>query len=526
MRRRAVLLLIVGSLALGGLLLGQGGESYDVVIRNGRVLDGTGNPWQYADIGIRAGRIVAMGRLGQAESKVAIDAAGLLVAPGFIDVHTHAGPGLAGALNHAQPLLAQGITTAIVNPDGGGPTDIAAQRANYEKLGTGVNVAMFVPHGSVRQAVLGMADGAPNEAELARMVDLVRQGMKAGAIGLSSGLYYAPGSYSPLEEVIAMARAAAEGGGAYQSHIRDESDYSIGLLASIDEVIRVAEEAKLPGIVTHMKALGKTSWGMAAAAVMRVENARARGVAVYADQYPYEASSTGLVGALVPRWAEVGGQDQLRKRLDGQEREKLAADIRTNIERRGGPHTLFIARYEPDPSIEGKNLAQLAEAAGKAPDVVVMDLLRRGDAGVVSFNMNDRDIEQIMRQPWTMTCTDGDLVPMGEGKPHPRGYGAFARKLRVYVRERAVIDWAFAVRSMTSLPATVYGMKDRGILAHNAWADILLFDPEKIGDRATYQEPHQLSQGILYALVNGELVIDQGRFTNKLPGKIVVPQRR
>jgi len=507
-------------------MMPQGGEPFDVIIRGGSVLDGTGNPWMYADLGIRAGRIVGMGNLKDARAARILDATGLLVTPGFIDVHSHAGPGLSGNLRHAQPLLAQGITTAVVNPDGEGPVDIAAQRAIYQRNGIGVNAALLVPHGAVRQAVLGMADRDPTQSELAQMVQRVKDGMKAGAIGLSSGLYYAPGSYSKTEEVVAMARAAAEGGGVYTSHIRDEADYSIGVVAAVQEVIRIAEEAQLPGIVSHMKALGKASWGLSMALTTRIDLARARGVQVYADQYPYEASGTGFGGALVPRWAQVGGDEELLKRIRGPERARVASDITTNIGRRGGPGSLVISRFEPDPSIEGKSLADLSESMKKSATEVVLDLIQRADASLVSFNMFEKDIEHIMRQDYTMTCTDGDLVPMGEGKPHPRAYGAFPRKLRVYVRERGIIDWPFAIRSMTSLPASVFGMKDRGLLRLNAWADILVFDRDKVRDLATYTDPHQLSQGIVHILVNGDVVMDGGNFTGKFPGKIVVPERQ
>jgi N-acyl-D-aspartate/D-glutamate deacylase len=307
----------------------------------------------------------------------------------------------------------------------------------------------------------------------------------------------------------------------HQSHIRDESDYNIGLLASLDELVRISEEAKLPGVVTHLKALGKNSWGLAYAATMRIDGARQRGVEIFADQYPYEASSTSIIGAIVPRWAQIGGDEELRKRLDGPDRDRLARGIETNIERRGGPATIVIARYAPDPSIEGKHLAELAQAKGSTPVEVVFDILRRGNAGVVSFNMTDRDIEHIMQQPYTMTCTDGDLVPMGEGKPHPRAYGSFPRKLRVFVRERGVVDWAFAIRSMTSLPAAVYRMEGRGLLRPGAWADVLVFDSEKVRDLATYQQPHQLSRGFEQVLINGELVLDGGQFTGNLPGRII-----
>lgn len=496
-------------------------QPFDILIRGGRVLDGSGNPWVRADVGVRGGRIVAVGRLDGAAATRTIDARDRYVTPGFIDVHSHAGEGLAEGLNHAQPVLAQGITTVVVNPDGGGPVDVAAQRARYESRGIGVNAGLFVPHGSIRRQVLGMEDRAPTPAELEKMVALVRAGMKAGAVGLSSGLYYAPGSYARTEEVIAMARAAGEYGGVYSSHIRDEGDYSVGVVAAVDEVIRIAEEARLPGIVSHMKALGHASWGLSLASLMRIDAARARGVEVWADQYPYEASGTSITGALVPRWAQVGGDDALRKRATGAERGRLRDEIRANIARRGGAASLQISRFAPDPSLEGKTLADLAQATGESPEEVALDLLARGGASLVSFNMNERDIEQIMTRPYTMTCTDGDLVPMGEGKPHPRAYGAFPRKLRVYVRERQVVDWPFAIRSMTHLPAAVFGLEDRGQLRPGAWADILIFDPARVTDKATYTDPHQLSEGIDTILVNGVLVRDEGTFTGALPGKVV-----
>jgi N-acyl-D-amino-acid deacylase len=504
----------------------QPSTPFDVLIRNGRVLDGTGSPWQAADLGIRGGRIAAVGRLGDAAAARVIDAAGLTVTPGFIDVHSHASSGLAGSLKEGRPLLAQGITTVMLNPDGGGPVDLKTQRAGYEQRGVGVNVALYVPHGSIRREVLAMADRAPTAAELARMVGLARAGMQAGAIGLSSGLYYAPGSYAKTDEVIALAKVAAEFGGVYESHVRDEADYTVGVVAAVQEVIRVAEEAKLPAVVAHMKALGPASWGLSKTLVANIQQARDRGLEVYADQYPYEASGTGLEAALVPRWAEVGGAEELRKRIDGSARARLATEMAANLERRGGAKSLVISRYQPDASLEGQSLDEVARAMHMAPVEAAMTLIMRGGAGVVSFNMSEPDIELIMRQPFTMTCTDGDLVPAGQGKPHPRGNGAFARKLRLYVRERGVVDLPFAIRSMTSLPATVYGMKDRGLLRAGAWADVLVFDPAKVRDAATYQDPHQMSEGIQYAIVNGVLVEDAGHFTGKLPGKVITPERR
>jgi N-acyl-D-aspartate/D-glutamate deacylase len=517
---------IFTTLLLVTALPGAQQPAFDILIVNGRVLDGTGNPWIGADIAVRGGRIVAMGDLAGQPATRTIDARRRSVTPGFIDVHSHAREGLEGELNRGEPLLAQGITTAMLNPDGGGPVELGLVRRTFETRGVGVNTALFVPHGSIRQQVLGMDDRAPTASELSKMVVLVRAGMKAGGIGLSSGLYYAPGSYSQTEELIALAKAAGEHGGVYSSHIRDEGDYNIGVVAAVEEVIRIAEEGQLPGVVSHMKALGVASWGLSMASLMRIDQARARGVQVWADQYPYEASGTSITGALVPRWAQVGGNDALRKRAIGADRGRLREEVRQNIARRGGAAALQISRFAPDPSIEGKTIADLAQASGESPEEVALDLLARGGAGLVSFNMSERDIEQIMKQTYTMTSTDGDLVPMGAGKPHPRAYGAFPRKLRVYVRERSVVDWPFAIRSMTHLPAMVFGVKDRGQLRVGAWADVLVFDPERITDKGTYADPHHLSEGIDTVLVNGVLVRDEGTFTGALPGKFVTPERR
>ncbi len=485
-----------------------------------------GNPWIRADVAVMGDRIAAVGSLSAATAAKVIDARGLALAPGFIDVHSHAGGGLATeALKHGQPVLAQGITTVLVNPDGGGPTDLNEQRARYAKQGIGLNVGLMVPHGSIRRDVMAMTDRDPNDAELAKMVEMVGAGMRAGAFGLSSGLYYAPGSYSKTAEVVAMAKAAAPFGGVYSSHIRDEADYSIGLMAAVQEVITIAEEGGLIGVVSHVKALGPASHGLSMAIVERIEAARSRGVQVYSDQYPYEASGTGITGALIPRWAQVAGRDALLRRIRGDERKRILEEVRINIARRGGADTLVISRFSIDPSIEGKSLAELAGRAGTSAEELALDLLQKGDASLVSFNMSERDIELLMKQPWNMTSTDGDLVPMGQGKPHPRAYGAFPRKLRRYVRDRGVIDLPFAIRSMTSLPAQVFAMKDRGQIRAGAFADIVLFDPEKVNDAATYQEPHQLAEGMTHIVVNGVLVREDGRFSTALPGRVLSLER-
>ncbi|NLG60724.1 MAG: amidohydrolase family protein, partial [Candidatus Cloacimonetes bacterium] len=337
-------------------------QPYDILLRGARVLDGTGNPWYEADVAIRGDRIAGIGDLGDARAAVIVDATGLFVAPGFIDAHSHAGGSLADPeLSAAAPLLMQGITTVFVNPDGGGPVDLVEQRREIEAARPGVNVALLVPHGSVRGEVLGMADRAPDAAELERMRQLVRAGMEAGAFGLSSGPFYAPGSYAKTDELIELARIASEYGGAYTSHIRDESDYTIGVVAAVDEVIQVAREAELPGVVTHIKALGPRVWGFGAALVHRIDRAREQGIEVYADQYPYEASSTSLSAALLPRWAQAGGRDSLRSRLDDpQTRARIREEALDNLDRRGGADRIMFGRYAPDAAIEGRTLAEVA----------------------------------------------------------------------------------------------------------------------------------------------------------------------
>lgn len=519
----AVLLLsiiLTGSRTAGQQPAAEG--RFDLIIINGRVMDGSGNPWFRADIGIANGRIAALGRLDRARAARVIDAGDRYVTPGFIDVHTHAGPGLAReGLRQAQPLLAQGVTTIVANPDGGGPIDLAKQRADLERGGTGVNVLLLIGHGSVRSAAMGGAvNRKPSEDEMGRMEEMVRAAMRDGAYGLSSGIYYVPGSFATTDEIIALARVAGESGGLYTSHIRDEGNYNVGVVASVQEVIRVAEEAGVIGIVTHMKALGPDSWGLSVACTTRIDQARARGVQVFADQYPYEASSTSLVAALLP--GQEGGREALVKRIaDPATRMTLAAMVRENFRRRGGPASLVIAFYAPDRTLEGKSVAEIAAARGAAPEDAVLDLVARGDAGIVSFNMSEADIAHIMRQPYTMTSSDGDLVPMGSGRPHPRNNGAFARKLAVYVRERGVVSLESAIRSATSLSATVFGLSDRGVIRPGAWADLAIFDLKEVRDRATYLDPHQLATGMTYVLVNGQVAVEDGKFTGAMAGSVL-----
>jgi N-acyl-D-amino-acid deacylase len=524
MKRGVTFLLFV---LVPALVASQAQPSFDVLIQNGRVMDGSGNPWLRADVGIRGGVIAAVGHLRGAQVATVIDAADRIVAPGFIDVHSHAAEGITRpALRQAQPLIAQGITTIVANPDGGGPADLAAQRKELEAGGTGPNVALLIGHGRVRSAVMGGANRAPTPEELDRMRTLVRTAMEQGAFGLSSGLFYTPGSYARTEEVVELTRVAAQYGGVYTSHIRDEADYNIGVVAAVQEVIRIAEEAGTIGIVSHAKALGPDNWGLAHAIVQRIATARERGVQVFADQYPYEASSTSLRAALLPDGVPTPTSEQLAnvEALTGEARalfERAERVATENLRRRGGAAAILIAHYRPEPALEGKSLEQIASAKKQPPVRTALELIARQSPSIVSFNMSEDDIAVIMRQPFTMTSSDGGLVAIGEGKPHPRNYGTFARKLQRYVRERGTITLEHAIRSMTSLPAAVFGMKDRGVIREGAAADIVIFDPEKVVERSTYVEPHQLAEGMAYVLVNGQAVIADGRFTTAMPGKVL-----
>ena len=498
-------------------------EPFDVLITGARVFDGTGNPWRGADVAVRGDRIVAIGALGDHPATRVIDASGLILTPGFIDTHSHAAAGLSRpGLSTALPLLTQGITTVVVNPDGGGEIDLASQAVALLADGLGVNVGQLVPHGSIRREIVGGVDRPPTAAELEQMRQLTREGMQAGGLGLSSGLFYAPGSYAVTEELIALARVVGEVGGVYQSHIRDESDYDVGVIAAVDEVVRIAWEAGVTGIVSHIKLLGPRVWGLSETLVQNLNAARAAGVAVFADQYPYEASGTGIVGALVPRWALVGGEDDLRERLSrAADRAKLRADMLENLARRGGADRLQFRRHEPDTSIEGRLLSEVAAERGVEPVDLCLELLGAGGAGLVSFNMSPEEVALLMRQPWTMTASDGGLVPLGDGVPHPRNYGTFPRKLARYALEREILSLPDAIRGMTSLPASVYGIPGRGLIAIGASADIALLDPVRLQDLATYEKPHQLSQGVEYLFVNGVLAIDAGQPTNALAGRML-----
>ncbi|MDQ3948957.1 MAG: amidohydrolase family protein, partial [Gemmatimonadota bacterium] len=467
---------------------------FDLLIRGGQVVDGTGAPARVADVGIRGDRIVFVGRANASDVRPTrtIDATGLVVAPGFVDPHAHVLEDLSSAEGRANvPYLMQGVTTVVTGNDGSGPVDVAGTLALWERHQIGTNAALLVGHGSVRRRVLGMSDAAPTAEQLDSMRALVARAMEAGALGLSSGLYYAPGSYGSTEEVIELAKVAARAGGVYDSHLRDESSYTIGLLAAVDEAIRIGREAAIPVNISHIKALGADVWGLSDSVIARIRAARAAGVRVTADQYPYLASGSNVGASLLPRWAEAGGGDSLRARLtDPASRVRIVAEMERNLVRRGGPASLLITASR-ESSLVGKTLERIAAERGVAPVQAAVDIVLAGGAAVASFNMAERDVEMFMRQDFVMTGSDGSTG-------HPRKYGTFPRKLREYVFSRGVLTLPDAIRRSSGLAAETFGIRNRGRLADGYYADVIVFDPATVADRATYEDPTRLAVGMRY----------------------------
>lgn len=502
---------------------------YDVLIRGGTVFDGTGSAGRRADVAITGDRIVKVGTIpASAIADTVVDATGKIVAPGFIDVHSHAAPGIeTPELAAALPIIYQGVSTVVINPDGKGPADLAPQFARIRALTPGVNLVPLIGHNAVREAVMGLANRDPSPEELARMQQLVANAMDLGAFGISSGPFYIPGKYSKTPELIALARVAARYPGAvHTSHIRDESSYDIGVLAAIAELIDVSRQTGIRGIVTHMKMLGPSVWGKSAEAIRMIGAARAEGLSIWADQYPYTASGSNLASALVPDWAQEGGAQALAQRLqDPAQRAKIRAAMAPNLALRGGAATIQIRSYAAEPGLEGKRLDAIASARGQEPLDTVIDMLIKGGAKTVSFNMSDADVDAIMQQPWTMTSTDGALVKFGEGAEHPRAYGTFPRKIRLYVLERPVLSMAQAIHAATGLPAQVFGIEGRGVLRKGAFADVLIFDPATIRDTATYDKPHAYAEGVGYLFINGRAAVFRGKATPDRFGRLLLRKR-
>jgi N-acyl-D-amino-acid deacylase len=488
-------------------------QDLDLIIRGGSLIDGSGSAATRADIGIKGDRIVFVGTgtgTGR-KAKREIDATGLIVTPGFIDPHTHTAGDLSDPRrSRNEAYLMQGVSTVATGNDGDSPTAIGATLAKWTQQGIGTNAALFIGQGTVRREVMGMSDAKPTPEQLDRMKALVDTAMKEGAIGISTGLYYAPGSFSTTEEVIELSRIAAQHGGIYDTHMRDESSYSIGLLASVRETIRIGQEAHLPVMISHIKALGVDVWGQSSDVIALIDQARKAGVNVTASQYPYTASGTSVTAALVPRWAEADGA-LLKNLADPTVRARLTAEMNRNLERRGGADSLLMTSSR-DKTIVGKTLAAIAKERNESPVDAAIEIVKGGGSDVASFNMKESDIEAFMRQPWVMTCSDGS-----EG--HPRKYGTYPRKLRQYVYDKHVISLESAIRSNTSLPAATLGLKDRGLLKPGYFADVLVFDPKTFNERATYQSPRVLATGVRFLTVNGQLAIDDGSLTTTLAGR-------
>lgn len=481
----------------------------DLIIRGGTIFTGSAAPF-VGDVAVTGDRITAVGpHLRQPATRV-IDARGLIVAPGFIDPHAHLGGQLAGEDAEARLVpgfLMQGVTTALIGNDGGGEVDVAAVLASARQRPVGINYAAYVGFGSVRRAVIGDADRAPMPEELARMRQLVATAMCGGAVGLSTGLFYAPQSFAATEEVVALAREAGSRGGIYDSHIRDESSYSIGLAAAVDEAIAVGREARLPVNISHIKALGVDVHGQAPAIIARVEAAQRAGQRVTADQYPWSASGTSLAASLVPRWAHDGGRAAMLLRFDDPAvAQRLRAEMAENLRRRGGAASLLITEGPH----RGKRLAEIA--AGGDPIEAAIAVIRIDDTSVASFNQTEEDIEAFMRRPWVMTGSDAS-------GGHPRAYGSFARKYALYVRERGVLSLRDFIHRSTALPADTFGIADRGRLRAGAFADIVLFDPDSFAARSTYEEPTLLATGVRTVLVNGVVAVDNGALTRAAAGR-------
>lgn len=530
---------LLGTALLAVLVAGCGGDAppagddaaaYDLVIAGGTVVDGTGAPGVRADVGVRGDRIVAVGDLAGAAALRTIDASGQVVAPGFVDLHTHLDPLL--RLPAAESHVRQGVTTALGAPDGGGPLPLAPYLAEAESLGVGMNVAFLVGHNSVREAVLGLEDRAPSADELDTMRGLVAEAMGQGAFGISTGLKYLPGAFSELDEVVELSRVAADSGGFYTSHLREEGvgrTPGLSLLDGVAEALEIGRRAGIPVVLTHHKVVGQPLWGAAATTLAMVDSAREAGTDAMIDQYPYTATYTGI-SILVPAWAQADGSDAFVARMeDSVLADSILADIEwALINDRGGNDLSRVqfARVEWDPSLEGLTLRDWAEREEMEPTpangaLLVVEAMRRGGASAIYHALDEGDVEAILRHPWTAVASDGRLTQPGEGHPHPRWYGTFPRVLARYVRERGVLSLEEAVRKMTSLPADRMGLADRGRIAEGAFADLVVFDPDTVEDLATFEDPHQYPAGIPWVVVNGVVTVEDGAFVDLRPGRVL-----
>jgi dihydroorotase/N-acyl-D-amino-acid deacylase len=519
------LLILAVWLALASRAVAQGAP-LDLLLKNGRIADGTGNPWYRGDVGIRGEEIVRIAYAITEPARRVVDVAGAVIAPGFIDIHTHARRGIF-EVPTAENYVRQGVTTLIEGPDGGSPVPLGPFLARLDSLPKSVNLGSFIGQGSVRSAVIGDVNRRPTPQELDRMRALVEQGMREGAFGLSSGLFYVPGTFTPTEEVIQLATVAARFGGIYISHMRDEAS---GVVESVRETIRIGEDGGLPTQVTHHKVVGPGNWGRSAETLRLVDEARARGVDATIDQYPYTASSTSIQAALLPAWAQEGRREDVLGRLnDPATRARIKEEtVRIlRLERGGGdPKNVVVASCTWDSTLAGKNLADVARLRGLEPTLehaaeAAFWMVERGGCQGIFHAINEADLERILRHPATMIGSDGEIPIFGRAHPHPRSYGTFARVLGVYVRERGTLTLEEAVRKMSSFPAQRLGLWDRGVLRPGMKADLAVFDPARVRDAATFERPHQYAEGFSMVIVNGVVVYENGGMTRARPGKVL-----
>jgi dihydroorotase/N-acyl-D-amino-acid deacylase len=494
----------------------------DLILRGGRVVDGTGAKAVAADVGVRDGRIVEIGNLAGRAATEAIDVSGLVVAPGFIDPHTHGRERLRD-IPIADNLVRQGITTLVDGNDGSSPLPMGAFLDSVESWRVAPNVALFVGHGSVRREVMGTENRAATADELAAMEALVRAAMTDGAVGLSSGLFYVPGSFAPTAELVSLARVAAAAGGVYSSHMRNEDD---SVLASVTETIRIGREAGIPVLISHHKVGGRRNYGRSEQSLALMREARAAGVAVSFDQYPYTASHTSIA-SIVPAWARAN--EALQARLaDPAQRGKIVAEMQAFVEMRfsNDPSKLQLSRCGFDSTLAGRTLAdilgerRIAASPGSISDLI-LELVGRGGCGAIFHSFDEGDVERLMKSEYGMIGSDGALTQFGESSPHPRAYGTYPRVLGRYVRERGTIALEEAVRRMTSAPADLLGFTDRGRIAKGQVADLVVFDPATVADQATFESPHQYPVGIPHVFVGGVAVVRGGEVTGARPGAVL-----
>lgn len=501
-------------------------ERFDVVIEGARVVDGSGNPWYRADVGVRGDQIARIEIAGRRlEGTRRLDGRGLVLSPGFIDIHTHARRAIL-TIPTAENYVRQGVTTLIEGPDGGSPVPLRPHLEEVARARPSVNYGAFIGQGSIRESVIGPNDRAATTDEMAKMLEITRQGMKDGALGLSTGLFYVPGTFTKTAEVIALAKVAGSMGGIHISHMRNEAT---GVVDSVNETIAIGEGGALPTQVTHHKVIGVKNWGASDKTLAAVAAARARGVDATIDQYPYTASSTGI-NALLPSWAQDGGRQATLTRLkDPEQRAKIRAVVIDNLkfDRGGGdPKNVQIASASFDPTMAGKNLAGLTRERGLEPTFenaadTALDIIEKGGASAIFHAIGEDDVVKILKDPNSMVGSDGEVVRFGAASPHPRGYGTFVRVLGRYVRELKVITLQDAIRKMTSFPAQRLGLFDRGLVRPGMKADLVLFDEATIADRATFEKPHQYAVGVKAVLVNGEIVFDGTAMTDARPGRIL-----